>query len=434
MKKRWLLLLVGCFWLQPELMAQTLYFPPSGFSDEWETISPESLGWCASEIDPLFSFLEQENSKAFIVLKDGKIAIEKYFGTFTQDSLWYWASAGKSLTAFLVGQAQEDGFLSIEEPSLKYLGTGWTNCTIEQENNITIANQLMMTTGLDDGVLNNHCTDASCLNYLAEPGTCWAYHNAPYTLLGKVLENATGTSVNLLTQQKLKSKTGMTGLWAKLNYDNVYFSKPRSMARFGLLMLNNGVWNNDTLMKDREYFTQMINTSQALNSSYGYLWWLNGKSNYMLPGLRFVFPGSWAPDAPDDMYAAMGKNGQILCVSPSKGLVVVRMGNPSDSPLSEIGSILCNKIWQKLNAVICNTTDVNESRLEHEILVYPYGTANGIIVQGYDGDAAIFNIMGIQIWQGKVKSGTQIEIGDLKSGIYMLKTPGQVVKFRIVDF
>ena len=63
------------------------------------------------------------------MLKDGKIAIEKYFGTFTKDSLWYWASAGKTLTAFLVGQAQENGLLSISDSTSKYLGSGWTGLT-----------------------------------------------------------------------------------------------------------------------------------------------------------------------------------------------------------------------------------------------------------------------------------------------------------------
>ncbi len=434
MKQPMLLLGVFFLWLQADLVAQNRYFPPLGFSDEWETVSPESLGWCTSEIDLLFSFLEQENSKAFVVLKDGKIVIEKYFGTFTQDSLWYWASAGKSLTAFLVGQVREDGILSISEPTSKYLGDGWTSCTGEQENRITIAHQLMMTTGLDDGVEDNYCTDPLCLNYLDDPSVRWAYHNAPYTLLEKVLENATQTPINLLTQQKIKTRTGMTGIWVKVDYNNVYFSKPRSMARFGLLMLNNGVWANDTLLRDRSYFTQMINSSQQLNPSYGYLWWLNGKANYMLPGLQYLFTGSWAPDAPGDMYAAMGKNGQILCISPSENLVVVRVGNPSDSPLSEIGSVLCNKIWQKLNLVMCNNTGINNNPPVNHITISVDERANEITVWGYEGDAAIFNVAGIKIWQGSVKNGAKIGIPDFKGGVYFLKTRERTVKFVVAGF
>jgi len=427
MKKISLLWLI--IMLTDPLVAQNLYFPPKT-GDTWETISPESLGWCTSEIDPLLSFLEQENSKAFIVLKDGKIAIEKYFGTFTKDSLWYWASAGKTLTAFLVGQAQEGRLLSIGDSTSKYLGTGWTSLTPAQERKITVRHQLTMTTGLDDGVPDNHCTLKPCLQYRAEPGSRWAYHNAPYTLLEKVLTNATGTSINTFTRQNLLTPTGMTGLWFTLDYDNVFFSKPRSMARFGLLMQNNGAWQTDTLLKDKAFFRQMINTSQQINQSYGYLWWLNGKKSYMLPGVQYSFNGSWAPDAPADMFAAMGKNGQILCIVPSQGLVMVRMGNPGDSPLSEIGVFLCNMIWQKLNAVICNPTSTRENQLPgKEIIVYPNPANGTITLPGYSGKAEIVNLNGAVVWRGHIKSNEPITLKSLKSGVYILKTANGSARF-----
>ena len=142
--------------------AQTLYFPPL-IGNNWDTLSPASLGWCTDRVDSLYDFLEQQNSKAFVVLKDGKIVLEKYFGSFTQDSLWYWASAGKTLTSFLVGKAKEQGYLSLSDTSSEYLGVGWTNCTRQQEDSISILHQLTMTTGLDDGVTDNHCTDPPCL-------------------------------------------------------------------------------------------------------------------------------------------------------------------------------------------------------------------------------------------------------------------------------
>jgi CubicO group peptidase (beta-lactamase class C family) len=52
----------------------------------------------------------------------GKLFLEKYFGSFTKDSIWYWASAGKTITSFLVGKAQEENFLSIDDPSSKFQG------------------------------------------------------------------------------------------------------------------------------------------------------------------------------------------------------------------------------------------------------------------------------------------------------------------------
>ena len=332
---------------------QTLYFPPLNNSAPWDSLSPASLGWCPDRIDSLYRFLSERRTKAFIVLKDGKRVLEKYFGTFTQDSAWYWASAGKTITAFLTGKAQEDGFLRITDTSSRYLGAGWTNCTPAQEQRITIRNQLTMTSGLDDGVPENHCTIDTCLNYLAEPGTRWAYHNAPYTLLDPVLTAATGLPLNTYTQNVLKSKTGMTGQWFTIGYNNVFYSRARSMARFGLLVQNNCIWRTDTLLRDSAYVRQMVNTSQTINRGYGYLWWLNGRSSYMVPTLQLVFPGSYAPAAPYDMYAGLGKNGQILSVAPSKGLVVVRMGESPDDT-GEVPTELCNNIWERLNYVMCS--------------------------------------------------------------------------------
>lgn len=401
--------------------SQGLYFPPVNPNANWDTISPSTLGWCVNEIIPLYNFLEQENTKGFIVLIDGKIVIEKYFGTFTKDSVWYWASAGKTLTSFLIGQAQESGYLSINDVSSKFLGKHWTTCTDEQENKITIRNQLTMTTGLNDGVSDNHCLADSCLNYIADAGTRWAYHNAPYTLLEKVLTKATGQNINLFTANKLKNLTGISGSWFTIDYDNVFFSKARSMARFGLLIQNKGIWNNDTLLKDKDYFNQMVNPSQTLNNSYGYLWWLNGKNNYMLPTSQIIFPGSFAPFALQDMIAALGKNGQILSISPSKRILFVRIGNQSDN--AEVTTILCNKIWQKLNAVICSSNSIEEFENNSELYILQNSSRSYIKIESPNNNSIdILDISGKLIVSTYVLKGTNsIDISKFQSGVYFLK-------------
>jgi hypothetical protein len=400
--------------------AQSLYFPPLSTTASWDTVSPSSLGWCSNELANLYSYLQQQDTKGFIVLKNGKIVLEKYFGTFTKDSLWYWASAGKTITSFLVGKAQEENYLSINDTSSTYLGAGWTNCSVNQEEKIKIVNQLTMTTGLDDGVPDNHCTNNTCLNYLADAGTRWAYHNAPYTLLENVLSNATGSSINAYTQSKLKVKTGMTGFWYTSGYDNVYISNARSMARFGLLIQNNCIWNSDTLLRDNTYINQMTNTSQNLNLSYGYLWWLNGKPSFMAPTSQFVFPGSYAPDAPNDMFSGIGSNGQLLSISKSLGLVFVRMGNQAGG--GEVPFQLCNNIWQKLNAVMCNTNSINESNeLNKSISIYPNPATseiNLLLPSEHNYQIEIKNSIGQLIINDQNKN--KIDISNLINGIYFI--------------
>ena len=88
------------------LIGQNIYFPPNN-EDTWATTSLQEIGWCQQKVDTLLDYLENQNTEAFIILKDGKIVIEEYFGTFGKDSLWDWASAGKTLTACLTGIAQE---------------------------------------------------------------------------------------------------------------------------------------------------------------------------------------------------------------------------------------------------------------------------------------------------------------------------------------
>jgi CubicO group peptidase (beta-lactamase class C family) len=420
MKKILLLTIIGLTSSFQTTKAQSLYFPPLSSTATWDTISPSSLGWCLNEIDTLYDYLQQQDTKGFIVLKDGKIVLEKYFGTFTKDSLWYWASAGKTITSFLVGKAQEENYLSITDTSSTYLSAGWTNCTSTQEDKIKIRNQLTMTSGLDDDVPDNHCTIDTCLNYLADADTRWAYHNAPYTLLESVLTTATGQPINTYTYNKLKLKTGMTGAWAFSGYDNVFYSKVRSMARFGLLIQNNCIWNTDTLLYDTSYIHQMTNTSQSLNLSYGYLWWLNGKASYMVPTLQNIFPGAYAPAAPSDMFAGIGKNGQIVSISKSAGLVVIRMGNQVSS--GEVSTQFLNSIWEKLNAAMCNLTSINATNSNTKaISIFPNPANTEINIDLPSNDNAqieISNAMGQVIIKEQNKN--KIDISNLTNGLYFI--------------
>ncbi|NNJ89444.1 MAG: serine hydrolase [Eudoraea sp.] len=242
-----------------------IYFPPLS-SSTWEIITPEELGWNTNVTPELNSLLEENGTKAFIILKNGRIAMETYFGSFTRDSIWYWASAGKTLTAFTIGIAQENNLLSIDDPSSQYLGEGWTSAEITQENAITVRNQLTMTSGLND--LFFDCVSPECLRYTADAGSRWAYHNGPYTLLQSVVGAAAGTTFTSYFNSELRDRIGMNGFWLSTNgSNNVYFSNARSMARFGLLNLNLGTWGNAVLLSDMDYVPSMSNTSQELNRS-----------------------------------------------------------------------------------------------------------------------------------------------------------------------
>lgn len=402
------------------LSAQSLYFPPNN-NTVWDTISPQALGYCPDRIDSLYAHLDLANTKAFLLLKDGKIVLEKYFDSFTKDSIWYWASAGKTVTSMLVGIAQQEGFLKLNDKTAGYLGAGWTSCTPAQEEKITVWHQLTMTSGLDDLVADPYCTLSSCLKYKADAGARWAYHNGPYTLLDGVIEAATGQTLNSYYFSKLRNPIGMNGLFLPSGYNNVLFTNPRSVARFGLLALNKGVWNGTPILKDTAFYNQMVNTSQLLNRSYGYLWWLNGKQSFMVPGLQFVFPGPLFPDAPADMFAAMGKNGQFLCIVPSQNLLFVRLG---DSPgAGEVPYLLCNEIWQKINRLVCLPTDVGEAEDADEFSIFPNPASSSIRIilknEAADFEVSIRDLTGRQA--GFYRNTNEIPIGHLTKGMYYVQ-------------
>jgi CubicO group peptidase (beta-lactamase class C family) len=105
---------------------ETIYFPPQT-GDIWETKAIADLGWKQTAVQPLLDYLALKNSKGFIILVNGRIVLENYFNGHSASTAWYWASAGKTLTATMTGIAQQEGLLNINSKVSDYIGTGWTN-------------------------------------------------------------------------------------------------------------------------------------------------------------------------------------------------------------------------------------------------------------------------------------------------------------------
>ena len=77
-----------------------------------------------------------------------------------------------------------------------------------------------------------------------------------------------------------------------------------------------------------EYLREALDTSQPLNKSYGYLWWLNGRPTVRANGKQ---ASQLIPGAPKDLVAALGALGRKIYVVPSLELVVTRTGANSDA-------------------------------------------------------------------------------------------------------
>lgn len=355
MKNLQLLLLFSILWLvgctkdddsQPAPI-ESMYFP-SNTGTAWETKTPSSLGWNVSAVQPLKDFLIQKKTRSFIILVNGRIVMEEYFNGHTSSTTWQWNSAGKTLVSTTTGIAQQEGLLNINNKVSEYLGNGWTSEPIDKENLITSRHLLTMTSGIDDA---SEFIIKSNLTYLADAGTRWSYHNV-FQKLMDVVAAASKQDFETYFNANLKDKIGMDGFWNNGIIFKIYHSSTRSMARFGLLALNKGKWKSETIINE-PFFLESISTSQTINPSYGYFWWLNGKAKYMVPGGQTVYPATLVPNAPADMYAAMGAADQRIYVVPSKNMVIVRMGDASDPSNPNFAvSGFDNDLWQKINAVI----------------------------------------------------------------------------------
>lgn len=340
--------------INPEIQPEPsgIYFPPADTSD-WERVTPEQLEWDVSKINDLNNYLKSKKTKGFMVLKNGRVVIEEYYNGHNQNAQWTWFSAAKSLTATFVGVAQDEGILNINNKTSDYLGANWSQLTTEQQDLITVKQHLSMSTGLTPHVgdfIPWICTLPICLEYTADAGTRWAYHQGAFMLLQEMITKNAGMSFQAYCKTKVTDKIGMTGNWTNQLGLNIYNSNTQSMARFGLLMQNKGVWEG-TIVLSESYFNTMTNTSQDINKAYGYCWWLNGKESYLGTGSQEVFTGSLIPNAPDDMIAALGANDQKIYVIPSQGLVIVRCGETAGA--TQLGlSSFDNELWGYINAVI----------------------------------------------------------------------------------
>lgn len=390
--------------------ASEYYFPPND-SDEWATLKVTEIGWDNTKVDELMNFLDTTKTKGFIVLVDGKIVIEEYFNDHDKDKFWYWASAGKSLTSVLIGLAQQEGMLDINNPTSDYLGDGWTSMELEKEREIKIKHNLTMSTGLNYKGVDSDCMTPECLTFLNEAGTHWYYHNAPYRLLLDVLDSAYDKRINQITSQLIGNKIGMGGLWI----DYVRWGKTRDMARFGSFIAAGGKWADDFQL-DPKYFNDMINTSQEMNLSYGYLWWLNGKDKYKLPGFDLVLNGPLTPTAPMDMFAALGKNDQKIYVVPSMNMVVVRVGDDAGDSNFALSSY-DTKLWEKISALFTTTSIEYKPEIP---LISPNPASDQIVL---NTDVA-FDVIRIYDLQGNLVKESEfthvLNISDLSSGKYNL--------------
>jgi CubicO group peptidase (beta-lactamase class C family) len=313
------------------------YFP----GDTWDTTS----GWDDAKLAELAAYAESKATKSLVLLLGGRILFERHFAGADASSTRDVASVQKSVLSILAGIAIEKGLFSIDDSVSSILGAGWSNSAdVQAEAAITVRHLLTMTSGLDVE-----------LAYAAPAGTAWLYNNDAFYRVRMVIEKKSGQSIETFARAHLFDPIGMkdSHFQRRVTRDSkdVFVvglqTSARDLARFGLLLERHGKWNDATIVSS-SWIDQATSTSQALNASYGFLFWLNGKSGGLLP-LAEPFTGTLVPSAPTDAFAALGHGDQKVWVARSLDVVLTREGDAAGEAKNALSSF-DEELWKRVVA------------------------------------------------------------------------------------
>lgn len=276
---------------------------------------------------PFNKYLEDNNSVAFLIIKNDTIQYEKYFENYQKESIVPSFSMAKSVTSILIGCAIDDGLIkSVEEPITNYVPELAKNGF----NKVTIKHLLQMTSGIKfNESYVNPFGDAASFYYglnlrkeirkmklKREPGKKFEYVSGNTQLLGLVLERSLkNKTITSYLQEKLWTPLGMEydASWSidrkKNGLEKTFCclnATARDFAKIGRLYLNNGNWNGKQIISEK-WVKESTNPEIKEGSVkfYQYQWWIP------TPNLDFM---------------AEGILGQFIYVNPTKKLIIVRLG------------------------------------------------------------------------------------------------------------
>lgn len=281
---------------------------------------------------------KEHNTRAIVAVYRGKIVGERYAPGWTKDTPQISWSAGKSITAALVGILVQQGRLKIDDPAPVKEWQGKD----DPRRQIRIRDLLHMSSGLDfantglsgpesytrenehmrvyfDGL--NVFEHAVNQPLAVPPDTRWRYLNSDPLTLGKIVKEtveARGESYLTFPQRALFDRIGArnfvleTDAWGNFIMTGFDYGSARDWARFGLLHLWDGMWEGKRMLP--EGWVDFVSTPAPADKSRGYggLFWLNRG-------------GAWN-GVPEDAFMASGFMGQHTMVIRSRDAVVVRLG------------------------------------------------------------------------------------------------------------
>jgi CubicO group peptidase (beta-lactamase class C family) len=290
----------------------------------------------AAFIEPGNGQLRQ--TRAVAVVYDGRLIAERYAPGFAPDMPMLGWSMSKSVTNALVGLLVGQGRLVLHEPAPV---PEWRSPD-DQRRNITLDQMLRMSSGLAFEERYGPLADITDMLYGAHdfgafaagrhlevlPDEKWHYASGTANIIARIVRNEvekTDPNYYRFIRKALFDRIGMTSAVMEPDASGTFvgssytFATVRDWARFGLLYLQDGIWNGERILPDGWVAYSTTPTPKAPKGQYGALFWLNAGAPDD-PTDRL-----W-PSAPVDAYAAQGFQEQKLIMIPSQKLVLVRLG------------------------------------------------------------------------------------------------------------
>ena len=296
------------------------------------------------------AYADQEHSTALLIYRDGRLEYEHYAPSTGPDTITHSYHMQYTALVMLVGMAIADGKIaSLDEPAATYLPE-WRN---DARSRITIRNLLQQNAGLDmrfdahhsDGMYSrdaraywgSRTKDVLVREYnVVHPaGTVFDYNYAVPELLSIILARATGMPYERYLSERLWKPLGNKRAYLWLNrpggeahVDAGLFSTPTDWLNVGILLLQDGKWRGRQLVP-ASFIAEMRRPS-ATNPNFGFMWLGSpfAPARRLATDKRVTYTvHSVAPFAAADVSYIDGYGGQRAYVVPSRGLVVVRMGD-----------------------------------------------------------------------------------------------------------
>ena len=289
-----------------------------------------------------------------LVLKDGKIAAERYGDGYNESTRFISWSMAKTITAVLVGMLVADGRLSLDEPAPV---TEWQRSG-DPRAEITLRHLLQMRSGLDHTEAGDPPYESSEVRMLfldgrddmarwakeqpleAEPGERFEYSSNTTVILADIVARALTQSedpedrrqaVVDFMQTRLFDPLGMTSILPEFDASgtliggSLMHATARDYAAFGEFMRAGGRDPTGVQLVPSRWIERMREPSPA-SEHYGFQTWMNR------PEPRLEYPHPLFPDrVSTDLFALIGHMGQYVLVAPDRQVTLVRLGHSTSA-------------------------------------------------------------------------------------------------------